>query len=77
MVEGQCILGGIYWETHQVFLVPVDEGDLQTIPTLVEKYVVVESHIVTESCKVYDKLGDSVKWYTHSTVNHSKHFVVK
>ena len=37
LVEGQWVLGGICWETRQVFLVPVDTRDDAILLRIIEK----------------------------------------
>ena len=49
----------------QVFLVPVDSRDGATLVAIIEEYVALKTHIVS----------DCWKGYTHSTVNHSQNFV--
>lgn len=89
IVEGQCVLGGIFQETKQCFLVPVVDdtenslialikrksgGDSNELAGGFERRIVHEGSIVHTDCfPSYNGLESES--YRHLKVNHSENFV--
>ena len=72
-VEGNWVLGGICRETKEIFLMKVEKRDKDTLIPINEKYVEIESTIISDCWAAYKCLS---KWgYQHDTVDHSEHFV--
>lgn len=71
-VEGQWVFGGIDKGTGDVFLVPVEKRDRETLVPLIKTWIRPNSTIISDCWKAYDIIGQ--EGYEHLTVNHSLHF---
>lgn len=72
-VKGQWVLGGICSETNDVFLIPVDKRDKETLIPLIVENVEQGSRIVTDCWAAYNDLQEH--GFVHETVNHSENFI--
>ena len=75
MVEGTWILGGIQRGNNKCFLTPCpgNKRDEPTLASLIQKYVLPGTTIITDGWKGYINLGNY--GYVHTDVNHSENFV--
>lgn len=80
-VEGAWVIGGIERsklktkiknENKKLFLIPIEERNIDNIDLIVKKYVKKGTTIYTDCWKGYNNLKNI--GYKHMTVNHSKHF---
>ena len=70
----QWVFGGIERGSKKVFLVKVEKRDRDTLMALIKKHIKIGTHIISDTHRAYNKIKD-IPGYTHSTVNHRKHFV--
>jgi transposase-like protein len=80
-VEGAWIIGGIQRsrlknkvenENKNIFLVPIEERNIENINEIIKKYVKKGTTIYTDCWKGYNHLNKI--GYKHKTVNHKKYF---
>ena len=80
-VEGAWVIGGIQKsrlknkiknENKKLFLLPVEERNIENINEIIKKYVKKGTTIYADCWKGYNDLKNI--GYKHKTVNHKKHF---
>jgi transposase-like protein len=80
-VEGAWIIGGIQRsrlknkiknENKQMFLVPIEERNIENIDEIIKRHIKKGTTIYTDCWKGYNNLKNI--GYKHKTVNHSKNF---
>ena len=72
-VNGKWVHGGICNETNDVFLIPVNKRDKETLIPIILDNVEPGTRITTDCWGAYTGLEEC--GFIHETVNHSKHFV--
>ena len=72
LIEGQWVLGAIYHETKEMFLVTVPSHDKETLIPIIKDKIKPGTTILSDCWKSYDCLD---KDFLHLTVNHSLNFV--
>ena len=72
IIRGQWVVG-IDRDTHNVFIVPVLNRNIETILLIIQKYVAHDSIIHIDKWRAYDVLQNEN--YTHLTINYSENFV--
>ena len=73
VIEGQWVFGGFCRETKEIFMVPVEARDANTLLAVIKEYIAPGSVVISDCWKAYDCL--SKEGYEHLTVNHSYNFV--
>lgn len=72
-MKTRWVVGGVDRETKKCFFVVVNNRDANTLHNVIREHVLPGTHIITDCWKGY--CGVDRIYYTHSTVNHSKHFI--
>ncbi|XP_035901823.1 uncharacterized protein LOC118507446 [Anopheles stephensi] len=67
------LIGGICWETRDIFLELVQKRDATTLHSIIMRHVAPGSTILTDGWRAYNGLENN--GYTHAMVNHSENFV--
>lgn len=74
IIEGQWIFGGIDRTTKNLFLVPVEKRDAETLINLIMTYIAPETTIMSDCWAAYRTLSSN-PLFEHLTVNQSVNFV--
>ena len=72
-IKGQWIFGGIYRETKQFFVTPVDKRDSATLIPIILSRIRPGSKIISDCWRSYNVLSELD--FEHLTVNHKYHFI--
>jgi len=72
-IECQCVFGGIQRTSGQIFLVPVEKRDKNTLTKIILAWIKPRTTIISDCWKAYYDLEDL--GYSHLTINHSITFV--
>lgn len=73
VTKQKWVLGGIVRENKEIFLVPIEKRDSETLTKVIQENVKPKTKIITDRWKGYNNI--TKKDYQHLTVNHSVNFV--
>jgi hypothetical protein len=72
-VQGQWVIGGVEREPGKTFLVPVPEGSVGTLMTVLRDWIEPGTTVISDCWLAYRDM--ETPGYTHQTVNHMIGFI--
>lgn len=75
ILNNQWYVGGIERGTKNVFIVPVENRNAETMANIIQQYVLPGSTIITDKWRAYSTALEQLPNYSHQSVNHSLNFV--
>lgn len=75
LLDNQWFVGGIERGTRNVFIIPVENRNTETMVRIISEYCLPGTTIVTDQWRAYSSAIQTLGNMQHETINHSLYFV--